>query len=240
MVCFLVGVLGAVVPRPQRFGIAVRPSLAVPGERGLFLRAEEESGAVTVSTGTLVCTYGQGELVAIVPRNATMAVPFAFNDAQQLILWDDELQPLQAAVASSGADELYAHRMLRYGPRGLGIMVSIDSEVSDRILIPMDGGTDTTERMGQFANDLGFAPELLTRTDASWEYERASALANSLTLAWKLRLLITETGTRLVPDTLWQVAARDIVLQVDAGWVEVGCHYGLDFWRRRHAESFET
>ena len=143
-------------------------------------------------------------------------------------------------MALSRADELFAHRVTRYGPNGLGVMVSADPEVSDRILIPADDGQDTADRMGQFANDLGFAPALLARTDARWEYEHRSEEANSLTLAWKLRLLTTATGHRLEPDEVWQVAARDIVLPEDAGWVEVGCHYGLDFWRRWAEEDYIT
>lgn len=221
----------AVVAHPQPFAISVRPSHISSGGRGLFLRANE-GGAATIPAGTPVCAYGPGEFVATVPAGATKAVPFTFSDAQQLVLWDGELQPLQAAMSSTGADELFAHRVMRYGPNGLGVMVSADPEVSDRILIPTGDEDDTADRMGQFANDLAFAPALLTRTDARWEYEQRSAEANSLTLAWKLRLLTTATGHMLEPDTVWQVAARDIVLPEDAGWVEVGCHYGLDFWRR--------
>jgi len=42
-------------------------------------------------------------------------VPFAFSDAQQLVLHDGELKPLQRAVADSGADEVWAHSVRRYG-----------------------------------------------------------------------------------------------------------------------------
>eukprot|EP00967_Tisochrysis_lutea_P125518 scaffold211119_cov30-Tisochrysis_lutea.AAC.2 len=65
------------------------------------------------------------------------AVPFAFGDAQQLVLHDGELKPLQRAITDSGASELWAHSMRRYGPNGEGISVVPDS-ITRRVLVPME------------------------------------------------------------------------------------------------------
>ena len=92
----------------------------------------------------------------------------------------------------------------------------------------------TLASMGQFCNDLGYSPQMLKESPAEGNasYERASDKHNSLFLAWQLAAEDCVSGTLLVPQQVCSVTRCDVRLTGGVS-VELGCRYGLDFWRAR-------
>lgn len=249
--------------------LQVAQSLVAPGERGLFIRLADDfpRDHVVLPAGRPLCGYCGGANVFTDAVRGNMAVPFAFDSAQSVVLYHGELRPLQQVVTESGADGVYAHRVQRYGPGGAGVMVTRDEAVTRRVLVPDEaraaaaGGVPgcTREGVAQFCNDHAYSPDLLERKEAGWTYERASFERNLLILAWSLRPSSRDEpldepvhdptpwadrpqgsspaqgarATTLVPGAMCAVLARAARLDRSAGSVELGLHYGIDYWRQR-------
>ena len=220
--------------------LLVADSLIADGGRGLYARLRDGVEELEIPSGTHICGYCFGRWTD--SATGDKAVPFAFTDAQRLVMWGGELRPLQAAVAESGATGLFGHKVLRYGPNGIGVMVSIDEGTTERILVPDDANLADTTRLslstiGQFVNDLAFdGVAALEAQDAMWEYEKRSEKANVLTLAWDLEL----DGETLVPRELQLVTARDLRFAEPGACIELGLHYGVEYWRELVARGFCT
>ena len=171
--------------------LLVADSLVAKGGRGLYARLQDGVDEVILPSGITICGYCRGKFTD--RADGDKAVPFAFSDAQRLVMWRGELRPLQAAVAESGATSILGHKLQRYGPNGMAVMVSIDEAFTERILVPDEEDEEDTTRLGlptvgQFVNDLAFDNAAsLQAADAMWEYERRSEAANVLTLAWDLQ-----------------------------------------------------
>jgi hypothetical protein len=162
------------------------------------------------------------------------AVPFAFTDAQRLVMWQGELRPLQAVISGSDAESVLGHKLQRYGPGGIGVMVTLDEGFTERILVPDDANEEDTTHLslrtiGQFVNDHAFGgAAALREPDAMWEYERQSDAANVLTLAWSLQM---DDQRELVPHDLQLISNRDLQFSEPGVSVELGLHYGVQYWR---------
>ena len=108
-------------------------------------------------------------------------MPFEFADAQGLVLHDGELLPLERLLREQPDAGLYAHRVLRYGLGGLLVSNAPgpDLPAPERMFIPRPLEAETLSQLslsqaGQFANDLAYDPEILSREDAYWVYEEAN------------------------------------------------------------------
>ena len=95
-----------------------------------------------------------------------------------------------------------------------------------RTLIPKKGMGFSFLDIGQYLNDNAFSEDLLSKESALWEYEAASDKKNHVMLCWNL--LLGEEG--LHKDGVRCVARRDFTVD---GFLELGCHYGLEYWRQR-------
>uniref|UniRef100_A0A7S3T441 Uncharacterized protein n=1 Tax=Emiliania huxleyi TaxID=2903 RepID=A0A7S3T441_EMIHU len=219
--------------------LAVQDSRLPGAGQGLFVSLADGADSATISSGEVLCGYCD-ESTLVDEATGDKAVPFAFGDAQKLVLLAGELMPLQRAIAGSGASSLHGHAVRRYGPGDAGVSVVPDS-LTQRILVPRPGAPPASElgrgSLGQFANDLAFERGLLGRRHAALEYETASAASNSLSLVWELTLLPPRrggggaAGGMLVPSRVVLVTSRDISLTAGGSAVELGCHYGLQYWR---------
>ena len=224
------------------FTLSIADSTIINGGRGLYAGLQQGVDEVILPSGTKICGYCTGRFVE--STSGDKAVPFAFSDAQMLVMWKGELRPLQAAVTESGATKVFGHKVQRYGPGGVAVMVTLDETVTQRILVPNEeDARDTTAlelaTIGQFCNDLAFdGAEGLEKEDAFWEYEKRSQTANVLTLAWRLDL--DDDGETLVPRELQLITSRDVRLSEPEMAVEIGLHYGVNYWRELVSRGFAT
>lgn len=208
-------------------------SLIPSAGRGLFMCLTEGQTEVMLPSSTPLCGYCE-DAMWCEKVTGDKAVPFSFADAQQLVMWQGELQPLQACVIQSRASALFGHTVHRYGPNGAGVMVNPDNEWTTRMLVPMGGEDDRPASlslcsMGQYANDFAFSGKAaLQRPEAFWEYEAASASSNVLTLVWDLEL--DKQGV-LQPREVQLVTTRDLLVNKPLLSVELGLHYGVQYWR---------
>lgn len=115
------------------------------------------------------------------------------------------------------------------------------------------------ETIGQFVNDYAFSPSLFQTDDelsALWKYEETSNKQNHVMICWNLQNYATNdddddsagdnnqqpttmegemkaattTTTTLFQSGVRCVAQRDFHLS-DGEYLEIGCHYGIEFWR---------
>lgn len=81
--------------------------------------------------------------------------------------------------------------------------------------------------IGEYANDFAFSSDLLNDDTCLWEYEDRLDQRNHIMLCW--RLCLDLSTNELVTDGLDCVVRRDFAFH---GTVELGCHYGLEYWRQ--------
>lgn len=231
--------------------LQVAQSLVAPGELGLFAKCAPGKERAIIESGQVLCGYCADALL-VSAIEGDKAVPFHFPDAQMLVMYNNELRPLQAAIAESKASQMYGHTVRRYGHNQIGVMVTPDGATTRRFLVPKAAAAEAggvaaldSESLAQFCNDLAFSPGVIERNDAMVAYDAASDAANTLLLVWRVMPCEQELGaegesigqvvTSLQPESVCAVATRDTRLERSAGSVELGCRYGLDFWRQRRA-----
>lgn len=199
--------------------LTVAESTLVPEERGLYLSSESP---YQIGAGSIICGYGgQLGLESIGDKSVSY-----YLQVESLVVFDHKVQPLQSLlIEQKGITKLQGHVVSRYGPGNFGIRVSIDDSMKARTLIPREDDDLSWFTIGQYVNDHAFSEKLLNDASALWKYQEASNEKNHLMLCWNL----SQHGDELVPDGVRCISRRDFVVD---GCIELGNHYGLEFWRQ--------
>ena len=238
--------------------ISVGPSLIGQG-RGLFFSLPKHLSSVVALKGTQVCDYNEGsfydEELSNTIYSSDKCVDFTFTSIFNGLIFNNTVMPLIDVIVgiydpnrhANDKDKyisklVYGHILSSNDDGDLHIVP--DKSVTKRIYIPYNASVSSVHNsnsnvtlidsaslsnmFGIYANDYGFNNSLIKSKKDESVYNTSSASNNILTLLWKVA--VNEMGI-LYPVCPVVVVSQDVnFTNQEPECMEVGLHYGWDYW----------
>jgi hypothetical protein len=212
--------------------IAIGPSMAAPGQLGLYCRCSDTVDSVTLPECSLLCGYAKpGTFLSSDVVDKT--VGFTLHNSTTAIFFERQLMTVQDALLKAATE---------YGNGSCGLAgheLSMTGDDQPIVIQPIANGfhryycpdNDKTlpiavQNYGQFCNDLAW--NQLSPPCSNEEYKERSKRLNCIQLVWRLEY---DTNTQcLVPTWPVSVLSRDLQFE-NHEFMELGTHYGWNYWQ---------